>query len=111
MAERADASTAATEAVDRAAGVGPAAEAVALAVVVDLAEAVARVEAQLPLARSRAEQLENRLAVLMGRPPGSLDPKQLAPGELPDVGQLPSVGVPRAARCRSRWQNRIESWR
>ena len=49
MAERADASTAATEAVDRAVGVGPAAvvadraEAVALVVVVDRAEAVARV--------------------------------------------------------------------
>ena len=54
---------------------------------------LADTEAQVPIVRSRLDTSLNQLAVLLGRPPGSLD--ELAPGrKLPELPPFPQLQSP-----------------
>ena len=55
-------------------------------------QAVAQIQTRIPLIKARTDVLEHQLAVLLGRPPGSV----VDPGlyDLADVPALPAVGLP-----------------
>ncbi|MGA6924440.1 MAG: efflux transporter outer membrane subunit [Desulfosarcina sp.] len=55
-------------------------------------QAVESVRAQIPLVLARTQLLMHELAVLMGRPPRA--DLNLAQTAMPDIGQLPAVGLP-----------------
>jgi len=56
--------------------------------------AVEQVRAQLPNLRATLEQSKNRIAVLLGRAPGTLDAELDRPGEVPVAPVKVTVGVP-----------------
>jgi multidrug efflux system outer membrane protein len=57
-------------------------------------QAVARVEAQVPLARARATVLEHQLALLLGRPPGAAFDGPATGAPLPELADVPVAGLP-----------------
>src|SRR5262249_10597895 len=62
---------------------------------VDRAEsAVDETRAQLPALRSELEQTKNRLAILLGEPPGALDASLDDPAPIPSAPTEIAVGIP-----------------
>ena len=55
-------------------------------------QAVASTASAIPLARLREELLHNELAALLGR--AELDALEIPAAELPEIGELPAVGIP-----------------
>lgn len=68
-----------------------------IAVAVDVERArlqLYQVEALVPALADARAQAANRIAVLIGRPPGHLDPLLDGPATIPHADALPAVGVP-----------------
>ncbi len=55
---------------------------------------VANTESQIPPLKASEIQAVNRLAVLLGDLPGTVGPELTAQGEIPQMSQLPMVGLP-----------------